>query len=71
MRKITEWMRVQNWNYIDPFNFLKLFVSWYNIAVVESFSCVRLFVTPMDCSMPSFPVLHYLLAFAQTQTHAH
>ena len=23
----------------------------------------------MDCSMPSFPVLHYLLEFAQTQVH--
>jgi len=24
---------------------------------------------PMDCSMPGFPVLHYLLAFAQTHIH--
>ena len=41
------------------------------VVVVQLLSCVRLFVTPMDCSMPSFPVLHYLPAFAQTQTHAH
>ena len=24
---------------------------------------------PMDCSIPSFPVLHYLLEFAQMQVH--
>ena len=24
---------------------------------------------PMDCSMPGFPVLHYLLEFAQTHMH--
>ena len=26
-------------------------------------------VTPMDCSMPGFPVLHHLPAFAQTHVH--
>ena len=30
---------------------------------------VQLFVTPMDCSTPGFPVHHQLLEF--TQTHAH
>ena len=29
--------------------------------MVQSLSCVWLFATPMDCSMPGFPVLHYLL----------
>ena len=24
---------------------------------------------PMDCSTPGFPVLHYLLEFAQTHVH--
>jgi len=24
---------------------------------------------PMDCNMPGFPVLHYLLEFAQTHVH--
>ena len=28
-------------------------------------SCLTL-CDPMDCSMPGFPVLHYLLEFAQT-----
>ena len=31
-------------------------------------SCVRL-CDPMDCSTPGFPVLHYLLEFAQTHVH--
>ena len=35
----------------------------------EVLSHVWLFVTPMDCSTPGFPVLHYLLEFAQTQVH--
>jgi len=30
-------------------------------------SCPNL--QPMDCSMPGFPVLHYLLEFAQTHVH--
>ena len=31
-------------------------------------SCLT-FCDPLDCSMPGFPVLHYLLKFAQTQVH--
>ena len=31
-------------------------------------SCPTL-CSPMDCSMPGFPVLHYLLEFAQTHVH--
>ena len=31
-------------------------------------SCLTL-CNPMDCSMPSFPVLHYLPEFAQTHNH--
>ena len=69
MRKITEWTRVHNWNYINCFNFLKLFVNWCNIAIVESLSHVQLFVTPMDCSIPGFPVLHHLPERAHTLVH--
>ena len=36
---------------------------------VQSFSGVQLFVTPMDCSMPGFPVHHQLLELAQTHVH--
>ena len=34
-------------------------------VVVQSLSRVWLFATPMDCSMPCFPVLHCLLELAQ------
>ena len=36
--------------------------------VVQSFSCPTL-CDPVDCSMPQFPDLHYLLEFAQTHVH--
>ena len=36
------------------------------VAVVQSLSHVQLFVTPMDCGTPVFPVLHYLPESAQT-----
>ena len=39
------------------------------IVVVQSLSYVWFFVTPMDCSMPSFPVLHCFPEFAQTHVH--
>jgi len=35
------------------------------VAVVHSLSRVRPFVDPVDCSMPGFPVLYYLLEFAK------
>ena len=35
------------------------------IVVVQLLSRFWLFVTPIDCSTPGFPVLHYLLEFAQ------
>ena len=37
----------------------------YCIVLVQSLSCVQVFVSPMDCRMPAFPVLHYLPEFAQ------
>ena len=30
----------------------------YGIVVIQLLSPVQLFETPMDCSMPGFPVLH-------------
>ena len=36
--------------------------------IVQSLSRVQL-CDPMDCSTPSFPVLHYLLEFAQIHVH--
>ena len=48
-------------NPISLFNFTTL--------VVQSLSRVRLCDT-MDCSTTGFPVLHYLLEFAQTHVHS-
>ena len=38
-------------------------------VVVQSLSCVWLFCDLIDCSMPGFPVLHYLPEFAQVHVH--
>ena len=38
------------------------------VIIVQSLSRVQLF-DPMNSSMPGFPVLHYLLEFAQTHIH--
>ena len=37
--------------------------------IVQSVSCVQLFVMPTHCSSPHFPVLHCLLELAQTHVH--
>ena len=39
------------------------------VVVVQSLSHVRLLVTPMDCSILGFPVLHHLPELAQTHVH--
>ena len=36
---------------------------------VQPLSCVQLFATPLDCSMPGYPVHHQLLELAQTHAH--
>ena len=41
----------------------------FRVVVVQLLSSVRLFADPMDCSTPGFPVLHYLLEFAQILVH--
>ena len=38
-------------------------------VAIQLLSCVRLLCDPTDCSMPGFPVLHYLPEFAQTHVH--
>ena len=38
-------------------------------VVVQLLSHVFDWFDPRDCSMPGFPVLHYLLEFAQTHVH--
>ena len=41
----------------------------HTFDAVQSQSYVQLFETPMDCSTPGFPVLPYLLDFAQIHDH--
>ena len=45
--------------------------QWKRIYVVVLFSHSVLsdFLCPMDCSIPGFPILHYLLEFGQTHVH--
>ena len=53
----------------------RLMSAYFGLALKGLvFSCSvmsksRLFVTPMNCSMPGFLVLQYLLEFAQTHIH--
>ena len=47
-----------------PMSFLSVIV-YSLVVVVQSLSRVRL-CDPTDCSTPGFPVLHYILEFAQT-----
>ena len=44
-------------------------IGYFSICFCSaSKSCLTL-CDPIDCSMPGFPVLHYLLEFAQTHVH--
>ena len=66
----TLWPRVRNSGLVcsnhSEFLFYKFLQS--KILVVQSLSRVWL-CSPMDCSTPDFPVLHYLPEFAQTHAH--
>ena len=44
-------------------------VIFSKIFVVQSFSCVWTLCDPIDCNTKGFPVLHYLLEFAETHVH--
>ena len=48
-------------------SFLK--VTGISVSSGQSLSHVQLFVTPMNCSMPGFPVHHQLPEFTQTHVH--
>ena len=43
--------------------------SIHIVVVVQLLSCVWLYVTPWTAAHQGFPVLHYLLKFAQTHVH--
>ena len=53
-----------NWKHVFKGRSLKLVL----VIVVQSLS-PTLHDDPMNCSMPGFPVLYYLLEFVQTQVH--
>ena len=42
--------------------------SFKIVVVIQALSHIQL-CSPMDCSVPGFPVLHHLLAFAETHVH--
>ena len=60
----TEWLTRSNKNNAVEPTVNKL---WFITALVTQL-CQTL-CNPMDCSTPDFPVLHYLLEFAQTSVH--
>ena len=41
-----------------------------SVIFVQLLSCIQLFVTPWNCSMPGFPVLHYFPEFAHIQVES-
>ena len=50
-------------------------IFWMFLTMLNSYCCCSVAKSyptlcgPMDCSTPGFPVLHYLLEFAQTHVH--
>ena len=61
----TRWPK--DWTFsISPSNEYSGLISFQFSSVTQS--CLTL-VTPMDCSMPCFPVLHQLPELAQTNVH--
>ena len=48
--------------------FVNLLGSFFLFSSVQPLNRVQL-CDPMDCSVPGFPVLHYLPVFAQTHVH--
>ena len=56
-----------NWKIHTIFIFQETLNQWVQFSSVAQL-CPTL-CNPMDCSTPSFPVLHYLLEFAQTHVH--
>ena len=43
--------------------------EWLQFVVVQSLSQLPAPCNPLDCSTPGFPILHYLLRFAQNYVH--
>ena len=60
-----EWQAIKG-NSMEALNKLKLELPY--CCYSDAKSCPNLW-EPLDCSIPSFPVLHYLPEFAQTHVH--
>ena len=54
--------------FIEPVKDPKRVMKNFSFLVVVVQLCLTVY-DPMDCSVPGFPVLHYLLEFAQTHVH--
>ena len=63
-----EWIHVHGWRgpSAETETITTLLISYCCCSVAKS--CPTL-GSPMNCSMPGFPVLHYLLEFAQIHAH--
>ena len=48
--------------------FVLLFIC--GVFVVVSYSVVSYSLQPLNCSIPGFPILHYLSEFAETHVHS-
>ena len=57
--------RLSHWTTREVLNCIVLMGKWCCCSVAKS--CLT-FCDPMDCSIPGFPVLHYLPEFAQTHS---
>ena len=50
-------------------SFKKVYFLTFLLPIIVQLLLYQTLCDPMDCSIPGFPVLHYLLEFAQTQVH--
>ena len=53
----------------DRYGSIDIYPQIHYIAVVQSLSCVLLFVTPWTVACKAFPVLPYLPEFAKIHIH--
>ena len=67
MSALTSGLTEDSWILLFASEFSVSYISIHIIYVVV-LSHVQL-CDPMDCSTPGFPVLHFLLEFAQTYVH--
>ena len=63
-----EHIRDNQWELVT-FCFFKMLIIWMSMYCCLVAESCPTFCNPMDYSTPGFPVLHYLLDFAQTYVH--